>query len=169
MLNEIIKSKKKQKEKIILLAKAICKDKKLIVPLLEIFANASDSEKGLCVESLEYITKDHPEYIKPYLDIIFQNINYKAPRVKWECSRVIGNIAPKFPDKIAQAIPSLLVNTEDKGTVVRWSAAFALTEIAKNDSKTQKKLLEEFELILKKENNNGVKNVYLKALKQIKT
>jgi len=61
----------------------------------------------------------------------------------------------------------LLKNTKDKGTVVRWSVAFALGEIAKNNPKAAKILLPKMNELVKKEQNNGVKNVYLKALKVI--
>jgi len=67
-----------------------------------------------------------------------------------------------------KAIPMLFENTKDSGTVVRWSAAFALTEIAQTDSAQVKKLASEFERIIKTEENNGVKNVYLKALKKLR-
>jgi hypothetical protein len=51
---------------------------------------------------------------------------------------------------------------------VRWSAAFALAEIAKSSLKTQKELIPKFSEILKKEANNGVKNIYVKTLKELK-
>lgn len=79
----------------------------------------------------------------------------------------IGNLAQKFPEKAVQAVPKLLDNTKDKGTVVRWSAAFALTEIAKYNSKKQKELIAKLQNIIKTEQNNGVKNVYLKTLKTL--
>jgi hypothetical protein len=50
---------------------------------------------------------------------------------------------------------------------VRWSAAFAMTEIAKSSQDSQKELVPKFNKILKKEDNNGVRNVYLKYLKQL--
>ena len=51
--------------------------------------------------------------------------------------------------------------------MVRWSAAFALGEVAKNHSAAAKILLPEIKALVEKETNNGVKNVYLKALKAI--
>jgi len=60
-----------------------------------------------------------------------------------------------------------LKNSSDKGTVIRWSAAFALGEIAKSNSNAQKTLLPKMKELVMKETNNGVKNVYLKALKVI--
>jgi len=74
----------------------------------------------------------------------------------------------KFSNETEKAIAGLLENTKDKGTVVRWSAAFALGEIAKNNPETRKQLIPIFEKLIKNEKNNGVKNVYLKALKLIK-
>jgi hypothetical protein len=59
----------------------------------------------------------------------------------------------------------LLLNTKDESTVVRWCAAFALSEIAKYNTKKQKELFSIFSEIVKKEKNNGVKNVYVKTLK----
>ncbi len=47
------------------------------------------------------------------------------------------------------------------------SPSFALTEIAKNNAQNQKQLLPLFKDIIKTEQNNGVKNVYIKAIKII--
>ncbi len=119
------------------------------------------------IESLEYASEDKPEIIAPKLDFIIEHLEDKAPRVKWEAARIIANLSGKFSDKLQKAIPNLLKNTQDKGTVVRWSAAFALGEIAKNNPKTRKQLLPIFEKNIESEKNNGVKNVYIKAMKII--
>ena len=79
----------------------------------------------------------------------------------------IGNLAQKFPKEVEKAVPKLLVNTKDESTVVRWCAAFALSEIAKNSLRAREELVPKIEGIIKSEKNNGVKNVYLKALKTI--
>lgn len=166
-IKEILKSKKKPKEIITLLAEKLKSDKKLIVELINCFENCSVAEKGNCMEAIEYVTKEDPEFVKNCLDFVIEHINDKAPRVKWETARIIGNVAQRFPDKIKEAVPKLLENTNDKGTVVRWSAAFALTEIAKSSLEMQKKLVPEFQKILQKETNKGVKNIYLKYLKDV--
>jgi hypothetical protein len=62
-------------------------------------------------------------------------------------------------------IPKLLKNVKEDSTVIRWCAAYALTEIVKNNPKTRKQLIPLFEEISKTEQNNGVKNVYQKVLK----
>jgi len=59
----------------------------------------------------------------------------------------------------------LLINTKEDGTVVKRCAAYRFTEIIKHNPKTRKKLLAIFSKIVKTEKNNGVKNIYLRALK----
>ncbi|MCL0058958.1 HEAT repeat domain-containing protein [Dehalococcoidia bacterium] len=166
-IEEILKSKKKPKEIVELLAEALKRDKKLIAELIQCFENGTTAEKGNCMEAIEYVTKENPEFAENCLEFVIAHINCKAPRVKWEACRIIGNVAQKFPSKIQKAIPKLLENTKDKGTVVRWSAAFALTEIAKSNSEMQKELVPEFKKILERETNKGVRNIYLKYLKDV--
>ncbi len=166
-IDEILKSKKKPKEIITLLAEKLKSDKGLVVNLIRCFENGSVAEKGNCIEAIEYVTKEDPEFAKNCLDFIIEQINNKAPRVKWETARIITNTAQKFPDKAKEAVPKLLENTKDKGTVVRWSAAFALTEIAKSNPNLQKELTAKFNEIVKRESNNGVRNIYLKYLKGV--
>lgn len=164
----ILQSDKKPKEKVSLLADKAKKDKKILDELVEYFEAGSVADKGNCIEVMEYVSQDKPELIIPYLDFIIENLDYNAPKVKWETARVIGNLASKYPDRVEKSIKKLVLNAKDDGTVVRWSVAFALTEIAKSNSKLQKELVKRFNQIVKEESNNGVKNVYLKTLKILK-
>ena len=164
-IKDILKSKKKPKEIVELLAEKLKSDDKAIDELIQCFRDGTTAEKGNCMEAIEYVTKESPEFAEDCLDFVIEHINDKAPRVKWEACRIIGNVGQKFPDKVKEAVPKLLENTKDKGTVVRWSAAFALTEIAKSNPEMQKELVPEFKKILERENNKGVKNIYMKYLK----
>ncbi len=166
-IEEILQSKLKPKEKITRLAEEIKKDKKFVNEIVGRFESVPAGDQGHLIESLEYASQNNPEYIVPHLDFVICHLEDKAPRVKWECARIIANFALKFSDETGKAIPALLKNTKDKGTVVRWSLAFALGEIAKNNLKLQKEIIPKIKKIIKKENNKGVKNVYLKALKVI--
>ncbi|HJX50762.1 hypothetical protein A2Y99_05305 [Candidatus Gottesmanbacteria bacterium RBG_13_37_7] len=168
LLEEIRKSDRKPKDLLNYLTELIRKDKKLLQDLEVSIQSTKDAERGICMEALEYITHENPEYAAPHLKTIITSLSDKAPRVKWEAARIMGNIAKKYSEEALGAIPNLMKNTNDKGTVVRWSAAFGLTEIAIYNSKAANKLIPEFEKIIKKEKNNGVKNVYLKALKKLK-
>ena len=154
--------------KVALLTEKIKGDKKLIVQLIELLKTGTNVEKGTCAEILKFVSKDQPEILAPYIDLLIDYIDYQAPRVKWGVPESIGNLAQKYPEKVEKAIPKLLINTKDKSTVVRWRAAFALTEIAKHNHKLQKDLVSKFDIMVKTEQNNGVKNMYLKALKVLK-
>lgn len=164
-IEEILKSKLKPKEKISALAEEIKKDKKFIGKLIAYFDSTQAGEQGHLIEAMEYASQDKPEIIAPEIDFVIKHLGDEAPRIKWEAARIIANLAGKFSDKAEKAIPGLLKNTNDKGTVVRWSVAFALAEIAKNNQKAAKTLIPKMKELTKKETNNGVKNVYLKALK----
>jgi hypothetical protein len=167
IIDEILKSKKKPKEKLINLVEAVEKERVSAKDFIEYFKTASEVEKGTCADVMKHISKDKPEILAPYIDELIEYINYDTPRVKWGVPEAIGNLAQKYPEEVESAIPKLLINTKDTGTVIRWCAAYALSEIAKYNSKAQKELIPKIQEIIKKEENNGVKNVYLKALKVI--
>jgi len=64
----------------------------------------------------------------------------------------------------------LLKNTtlgKNNTTVIRWCAAFALTEIAPNNPDAREELLPVFETLAVQDENSGVRKVYIKALKDI--
>ena len=91
----------------------------------------------------------------------------KAPRIKWESAKVVANISHLYPDKLDEAINNLLSNSEHSGTVVRWSAAFALGQIIKIKTSRNKDLISAIESICKREEKNSIKKIYLDALKKV--
>ena len=157
----------KPKEKILLLAKAMQNGEIPIQGLVEFYGQAKDPEKGFCLSAITSITKDNPGFIKDPLDFIISQINYKAPRVKWQACEIIANASKKFPQQVVGAIPRLLETTKDEGTVVRWSAALGLTEIAKNNPQSRKELLPFIERMAESETQSGIKKIYIKALKAL--
>lgn len=168
LLDEIRKSDKKPKELLISLSEKVKKDSSLLNDFSLCLKSGTSVEKGICMEVLEYTSQEKPELVITYIDDVIIYLNYDAPRVKWEAARVVANLASKYPEKAKKAVDALMLNTKDKGTVVRWSAAFALGEIAKHNKSVQQDLIKKIERLVVKEQNNGVKNVYLKALKVIK-
>lgn len=143
-------------------------DKKLSCAELIAFAeNAKDPVKATCIEAMEYVSKQNPEFVdQKAFQFVCQTLTAKAPRVKWESARVIGNTAHLFPKKLNEAIPNLLDNSEDEGTVVRWSAAYALGEIFKLKTKFNSDLHPAFEAICKREEKNSIRKIYLDAIKK---
>jgi len=159
----------KQKAKTETLSKWIL-DKTISTDDLIGFAReAKDSPKATCIEALEHATKQSPAIAnEKCLQFATQALAEKHPRVKWESARVIGNIAPLFPSKLDRAVGSLLTNSEHSGTVVRWSAAFALGEILKLNTKLNKELIPTVNAIIKREEKGSIKKIYEAALKKLK-
>ena len=166
-IEEILQSGLKPKEKLTALVEAVTQNKISAKEFIEYFKSASDVEKGTCADAMKHISKEKPEILAPYIDELIGYINYDAPRVKWGIPEAIGNLSQRYPREVEKAIPKLLINTKDKSTVIRWCAAYGLTEIAKNNSRTRKELMPLFESIIEKEDNNGIRNVYVKAIRFI--
>jgi len=167
LLEEVRKASKLSKELVTRLAKAVLGNPKILSSFKEDLKNAKLTERGACMEVLEYASKENPAVAKPHIETVIGYLSDKAPKVKWESARILGNIAQRYPEDVAKSVDELLANTKDNGTVVRWSAAYALSEIAKYNIKQRSQLLKHIDRILKSEGNGGVKNVYLKALKFI--
>jgi len=138
--------------------------------LIDFARSSKDPIKATCIESIQIATKSNPEIATlNCLDFISKTLTEKAPRVKWESAEVIGNIAYLYTDKLDEAIKNLLVNSEHEGTVVRWSAAFALGQILKIKTQRNKDLIPVIESICQREEKNSIKNIYLDALKKVKS
>jgi hypothetical protein len=166
-IRKILETKCKPKEKAALLVQALKAGDIIISDLLEFYKTAKDPEKGFCMSGLTAITRDNPQYIKDHIDFVIGQIGHKAHRVKWESSETVANISIAYPKEVAKAIPLLLNNYENESTVVRWSAALALTEIAKHNPEIRKKLIPFIIQMSKEEMQNGVKQLFVKALKWI--
>ncbi len=169
-IEEILQSKIKPKEKQTKLVEAVVFGEIPVKEFMAFFELAKDVEKGTCADVMKHVSAQKPALLAPYIDMLINYVNYELPRVKWGVAETIGNMAKYYPDKVAKAIPNLLKNTTDDNintTVIKWCAAFALSEIAKHNSKVRKNLLPVFENIIKKEKNSGVKNLYVKVLKAI--
>jgi len=169
-IEEILRAKIKPKEKQTRLVTAVIQKQIPAAAFIDFFVAATDVEKGTCADALKHISASDPKILAPYIDTLLEYINYKLPRVKWGVPEAIGNLARVYPEQTARAIPYLLKNTtdnKDNTTVIRWCAAYALTEIARHNPQTRNQLLPIFEKISTIEKNNGVKNVYVKALKAL--
>jgi hypothetical protein len=166
-IKNILQSDKKPKEKVSIITKKILGEEIPIEQLFELFVYGTDVEKGSCAEIMKFVSKENPQMMEPYINTLLEYITYKAPRVKWGVPESIGNLASVYPEKVEKAIPYLKQNLDDKSTVIRWCASYALTEIAKYNVKNQQALLGFFNNIIKSEKNGGVKNLYLKAIKFI--
>ena len=142
------------------------------LPIDELLAYAEKqkaTEKATCIEAVEFATKKTPNIAdETVLDYVTKSLKDEESRVKWESAKVIGNIAKLYPEKLNKVITTLLLNAENKGTVVRWATAYALAEILKLKTENNVKLLPKIETLCDKEEDNGIKKKYLDVLKKVK-
>jgi len=166
---ELFKSKTvKSKERTEQLAHWLMDNPKQINKLVDFAAKSKDEEKATCIESIELATKAQPAIVDaPTLKFIINSLPEKAPRVKWESARVIGNVANLQVANLDLAISPLLKNAIHEGTLVRWSAAYALGEIIKQKSILNKQLLPTIEKLIDSEEKNSIKKIYAQAIKKL--
>lgn len=168
-IDELLEDKAlKLKEKTETISKWILDESLPVDELLAFADKQKDSYKATCIEAIEFATKLRPEIAdESVLTFVTNTLTEKAPRIKWESAKVIGNIVHLFPTKLEKSIENLLVNTSHEGTVVRWCKAFALVRILKLKTKHNKNLLPFLETICEKEEKNSIKKIYLNATKKI--
>lgn len=167
-IEEIMNNKEmKPKEKTELLCRSIL-DKSLPLSQLLAFAEkAKDPVKATCLEALESATRIQVDIADQHVwAFAIRSLEAEAPRVKWESAKVLGNIARLFPDRLGAAIPLLIGNAGHKGTVVRWSAAFALGEIVKIRSLYQKEAVAAADAICAREEKNSIRKIYQDVLRK---
>jgi hypothetical protein len=158
----------KAKGKVEAISKMLLECDVSVPDVIEAAKSSTGSDKGTCIEAIEFATKARPEIASlDCLKFVTDSLLDKAPRVKWESAKVIGNIARLYPDKLDKAIGNLLINSEFPGTVVRWSAAFALGEIVKLKLRRNKDLIPAVEAIVKREEDSAIEKIYQAALKQV--
>jgi hypothetical protein len=163
-IEEMLRNIKKPKLKVQKIAGAVLNREIPAKEFIGFFLEADDKDKGTCADVMKHVSAENPGLLSKHIAELIKYINYPQPRVMWGVPEAIGNMAAQFPAEAASAIPNLLKNTAHESTVVRWCAAYALCKIAKSDVRQLKKLKPVFDKILKKEKNNGVRNVYLKSL-----
>lgn len=169
-IETLIKDKAiKPKEKTETISRWLLEDALSIDELVDYAIKSKDPVKATCIEAIEFATKQHPSIANEKVLVFVTNmLAEKAPRVKWESAKVIGNIAGQFAGQLDTCISGLLSNTEHEGTVVRWSAAYALGEILKLRTKHNAELLPAIEAICAREEKKSICKIYLSAIKALK-
>jgi len=164
-IEAILKSSAKPKEKISALAELLLHNPQLADEFIMFFEAGSIADQGNCLSALALVTEKNPFWVAGRLNWVIDCISDKAPRVKWEAATVVGNSAAALPFEAAAAVPALITNASNSGTVVRWSAAFALTSIARANPEIRTELIPFLKSQAAAEQNNGVRKIYEKALK----
>ncbi|MEI6682370.1 MAG: HEAT repeat domain-containing protein [Bacteroidota bacterium] len=163
----LVDNKIKPKEKTEILSNLVLEKQISVDQLTDLARSAKEPVRATCIEALEHVTLANPGMLtESAFDFVVKCLADKAPRVKWESARVIGNTAALFPGKLDQAVNNLLDNTEHPGTVVRWSAAFALGAIIRLKTGKNDDLVPACEAIVEREEKNSIKKIYLDAIRK---
>lgn len=157
----------KAKAKVEAIAKMLLDAQMSLAELLRAARSSKNKEKGTCIEALEFATRERPEIATPdCLDFVAEALLDGAPRVKWESAKVVRNIAHRFPERLVEPIKNLRANSAHEGTVVRWSAAGALSAIVELRTKHNRELVPALEAILEREEDQAIKKIYQAALRR---
>lgn len=169
-LKEILNDKGiKPKEKTETIAQWLSGGELTLADLLAFAATAKDPAKGTCLEAIELVAQSRPEALsKEGWDFVCAQLSSKAPRVRWESAKVIARTAHLFPEHLEQAVSGLLANTSHTGTVVRWSAATALCQIALLGTAHNAEWLPALQQIATIEEKDSIKKIYAQAFKKLK-
>ena len=158
----------KAKEKVATLSRLLLDGRFTIQQLIELAQSANDINKATLVESMEYASRLQAGIIDERgFEFAIESLRCTAPRLKWESAKVIANTAQLFPGLLKKATVNLLDNTEHSGTVVRWSAAGALSKILLCKTDLNSELIPAMKAIEKREEDNAIKKIYQQALKKV--
>lgn len=156
----------KPKDKVEEVAKALLAELLNVSELISFASTAKDPVKASCIEAIERLASDSPANVPAAaVDFCIASLSDKAPRIKWESAKVIGHCIHKHPKKVSDAVKALLDNTEHEGTVVRWSAAYALSRIAAMGLPLNRTLIPAMEAIAAREEKNSIRKIHLEAIK----
>lgn len=158
----------KAKERVSSISELLLNGKVSIRELIDIAKSQIDTHKATIIEAIEFASKTKADIIdEKGFEFAVESLKSDAPRIKWESAKVIANTAHLFPKLLKKAVLNLLDNTEHPGTVVRWSAAGALSKIILCNTALNKQLIPAIGAIEKREEDNAIKKIYQQALKKV--
>ena len=160
---EDVRLKKDEKRKEIINS---LNNKEFTIKEINIFKNILDERDLIIVlEAMEVVTRKNPHIADlKWLEFVEEYIIADSNNLKRESSRIVGNIAHLFPNNLKNVIEKLLVNSLDKGTVIRWSSAYALSRIIIIPVYAQSELYNTLLKIYEKEAESGVRGQYQNGL-----
>lgn len=143
-------------------------EKNITIKEIESLLNDVDEKKlAIIFEAIEAVTNSTAQIADiKWLHLVSEYILAESNSIKREASRIVGNLSHKFPNDLESVIEKLLTNSNNQGTVVRWSSAYALSRIIVLPKYANSELFDKLTEICSSENESGVKNQYVKALKK---
>ena len=157
----------KPSAKTLLLGEAITMEEITINQVLLYVQTAKEPAQATCMEALEIGSKHKPALVTPAcMKWVKTSLSAKASRLQWESAKVVANCIHLYPAETEAVIHLLCINAEQGGTVVRWSAAAALKQIALLNTSHRNSLLILLEQLQAAEEKNSIRKIYAEAIKK---
>lgn len=127
-----------------------------------------DDQITIILEAIDEIANKRLKQLDlPYLELAEAYIGSGSETMKREASKIVGDLAQDYPDRLDYAVKSLIRNINDKSTEVRGASAYGLTKILNLDEYANSSLYKIVGQITEKETDKKIKKQYSKALKQV--
>lgn len=154
----------KKKEKIMRLAEKI--QAQAFQPEELLSFSDTTKMKEIILEVLEHLSKKENPFLKIDVVLAYANTGLRGTNTeKRESGRLIGNIIGYSEEIPTGLVDKLVKNTDLKeGTVTRWSAAYALTEIYR--SFPSEELQQQLEICADAEEKESIRKIYEMILKE---
>lgn len=157
----------KTKDRVRLLGQLLLDNTLAVGEVIAAAENETNTNKATLIEAMVFASQTRADLItQGAFAFAVANLTSPAPRVKWESAKVVANTAHLFPQLLKGAMYSLLDQTEHTGTVVRWSAAKALTAILACNTPLKTQLMPALEAIERQERDQAIKKIYREGLRR---
>ena len=94
-------------------------------------------------ELVSLLSVDHPEIIVPYMDMFIDNLDAKAPVLRWEATCTLGNLAVVDSEKkIPAVLDRMYPQLEHKSIVLANHTVQALAKIAEYNPEKAEEILD---------------------------
>lgn len=158
-----IKSKAKKKK----IVDAIIGGDLTLDRIEKLIGSLNDEQLTIILEAIEEITKKGLKKLEAdYIPLAEKYIASGSVKVKEEASKIVGNLAEDYPDKLDSAIKTLIRNINDSSTDVRAGSAYGLSKIVELGKYASSNLYNIVGKIGDEETDKMIKKQYKKALKK---
>ena len=169
-LDEILKSKSiKENERTEILVELITEKSKVLESIYNNLDELPEKTIASVIEAIEKANKTaNIDLEERWFDFALIKLKSSSSRLVWESAQLIGNLIHNFPNRAIEAFESLLTLSTHSGTVVRWSAAFAISEIAPYIESNKQFWRNKLETAMTQESKRSILKHYINALHKIR-
>ena len=145
--------------------KLVLSEPTLFENVINIIISAEPATRMRASDTIEKITREHPEWLKPYKNIFLNEIaNIEQKEVRWHLAQILPrfSLTNKEREKVYKLMIAYL---KDESRIVKTFAMQALTDLAIKDNRYYDKVFS----IIKNLEKNGVPSQQTRARKLLLT